>query len=108
MDDNLPKLDTSQKALRINLNPARYGSFAEIGAGQEVARWFFKIGGAATLMKPSCAFFPGSAATIKDNAPVRENMVPPEIAEMIKLRHFFGSRNVEGVDLIAKSTKESG
>ncbi len=57
MDENRPKLDTSQKALKINLNPARYGSFAEIGAGQEVARWFFKVGGAAgTISKSMSAY----------------------------------------------------
>lgn len=33
---------TSGKALSINLDPQNYGSFAEIGAGQEVARWFFR------------------------------------------------------------------
>src|SRR4051812_39394828 len=40
-------LDTSQKAQRINLDAKRYGTFAEIGAGQEVARWFFRAGSAA-------------------------------------------------------------
>ncbi len=38
---------TQQKALAINLAAKWYGSFAEIGAGQEVGRWFFKVGGAA-------------------------------------------------------------
>src|SRR5882762_7011856 len=38
---------TQQKALAINLAAKWYGSLAEIGAGQEVARWFFKAGGAA-------------------------------------------------------------
>ncbi len=38
---------TRQKALEINLDPTPYGTFAEIGAGQEVARWFFRVGGAA-------------------------------------------------------------
>ena len=41
------KLDTHHKALTLNLDPTIFGSFAEIGAGQEVARWFFKVGGAA-------------------------------------------------------------
>ena len=40
-------LSTHDKALRINIDAARYGTFAEIGAGQEVARWFFYVGGAA-------------------------------------------------------------
>src|SRR5688500_9180638 len=35
------------KALAINLDPTTYGSLAEIGAGQEVARWFLRVGGAA-------------------------------------------------------------
>lgn len=39
--------DTHQRALAINLDGSIYGSFAEIGAGQEVARWFFHVGGAA-------------------------------------------------------------
>jgi len=35
---------THDKAFWINLDAARYGTFAEIGAGQEVARWFFRVG----------------------------------------------------------------
>jgi hypothetical protein len=41
------KLKTEQKALEINLNDKIYGTFSEIGAGQEVARNFFKAGAAA-------------------------------------------------------------
>jgi len=52
-----PRLSTNQKALKINLDPLRYGTFAEIGAGQEVARWFFKVGGAAgTISKSMSAY----------------------------------------------------
>ena len=51
------KLNTHQKALRINLDPTSYGSFAEIGAGQEVVRWFFQVGGAAgTIAKSMSAY----------------------------------------------------
>jgi hypothetical protein len=51
------KLDTNQKALQINLDGRRYGTFAEIGAGQEVARWFFRVGGAAgTVAKTISAY----------------------------------------------------
>lgn len=39
--------DTHQKALNLNLDPKVYGTFAEIGAGQEVCRWFFRVGGAS-------------------------------------------------------------
>jgi hypothetical protein len=38
---------THAKALAVNLEPGKFGSFAEIGAGQEVARWFLRVGGAA-------------------------------------------------------------
>lgn len=42
-----PDLDTYHKALAFNMDKRPYGTIAEIGAGQEVARWFFKVGGAA-------------------------------------------------------------
>ncbi len=49
--------DTLQKALRINLDPRWYGTIAEIGAGQEVARWFFRAGAAAgTIAKSMSAY----------------------------------------------------
>src|SRR3989454_3469253 len=48
---------TRQKALALNLDAAKYGTFAEIGAGQEVARWFFRVGGAAgTVAKTISAY----------------------------------------------------
>ncbi len=49
--------NTESKALAVNLDPRRYGSFAEIGAGQEVVRWFFRVGGAAgTIAKSMSAY----------------------------------------------------
>jgi len=51
------KLTTQEKALQINLSKAIYGSFAEIGAGQEVAANFFKVGGASgTIAKTISAY----------------------------------------------------
>jgi hypothetical protein len=51
------RLDTHQKALQVNLDNTKYGTFAEIGAGQEVARWFFRVGGAAgTIAKSISAY----------------------------------------------------
>src|ERR1700679_1014418 len=48
---------TERKALAINLDQRRYGTFAEIGAGQEVVRWFFRVGGAAgTIAKSMSAY----------------------------------------------------
>ena len=50
-------LETQQKALAINLDRRKYGTFAEIGAGQEVVRWFFRVGGAAgTIAKSISAY----------------------------------------------------
>jgi hypothetical protein len=50
-------IDTHQKALSINLDPHIFGSFAEIGAGQEVARWFLRVGAASgTVAKTISAY----------------------------------------------------
>ena len=48
---------TLEKALRLNLDRDIYGTFAEIGAGQEVADWFFRAGGASgTVAKTMSAY----------------------------------------------------
>lgn len=53
--ENRPSIES--KALRINLNRFIYGTFAEIGAGQEVARHFFRSGGASgTIAKTISAY----------------------------------------------------
>jgi hypothetical protein len=53
--ENVPSL--KQKALRINLNENIYGTFAEIGAGQETVRQFFRAGGASrTIAKSMSAY----------------------------------------------------
>lgn len=51
------KLDTHHKALTLNLDAGAFGSFAEIGAGQEVSHWFFVVGGASnTVAKTVSAY----------------------------------------------------
>lgn len=45
------------KALAVNLDARRYGTFAEIGAGQEVVRWFFQVGGAAGTISKSISAY---------------------------------------------------
>jgi hypothetical protein len=51
------KYDAHQKALSLNLDETIFGSFAEIGAGQEVARWFLRVGGASgTVAKTISAY----------------------------------------------------
>src|SRR5579872_7095452 len=53
----IEKLDTHHKALALNLDSSVFGSFAEIGAGQEVARWFLIVGGASgTVAKTISAY----------------------------------------------------
>ena len=52
-----PNLSTTQKAQAVNFDSNQYGTFAEIGAGQEVARWCFRVGGAAgTIAKSMSAY----------------------------------------------------
>jgi hypothetical protein len=51
------EIATDEKALQINLDSVKYGTFAEIGAGQEVARRFFRVGGASgTIAKTMSAY----------------------------------------------------
>jgi len=51
------EIGTDEKALQMNLDSTKYGTFAEIGAGQEVARRFFRVGGAAgTIAKTMSAY----------------------------------------------------
>lgn len=55
--DEESSVNTRQKALAINLDASSYGTFAEIGGGQEVSRWFFRVGGAAgTVAKTISAY----------------------------------------------------
>ncbi|HVS50907.1 MAG TPA: TonB-dependent receptor [Opitutaceae bacterium] len=57
MSEKKELLTTNRKALTINLDERKYGTFAEIGAGQEVARLFFQAGGAAgTIAKTISAY----------------------------------------------------
>src|SRR5258706_635449 len=61
MDDTA--LNTRQKALALILDATAYGTFAEIGAGQEVARWFFSAGGAAGTVAKSIAAYDMAVST---------------------------------------------
>jgi hypothetical protein len=53
----MERLTAHQKALQINLDPTSYGSFAEIGAGQEVVRWFLVVGGASGTVAKSISAY---------------------------------------------------
>ena len=55
MANDIP--NTIEKALALNLDQLKYGTIIEIGAGQEVARWFFQAGAAAgTVAKTMSAY----------------------------------------------------
>jgi len=57
IDHHRVPLSPGQKARRINLDPDIYGTFAEIGAGQETVRHFFRAGGASqTIAKAMSAY----------------------------------------------------
>ena len=86
----LEKLSTHQKALNVNLDPTTFGSFAEIGAGQEVVRWFLVVGGASGTVAKSISAYdkevsddlygPGSRYVSRERL---EAMVESEWAQLL-------------------------
>jgi len=61
---------THEKALALNFDKSKYGTIAEIGAGQEVARWFFVVGGAAgTVAKTISAYDMAVSDSLYGRAP---------------------------------------
>jgi hypothetical protein len=70
MSEKKELLTTNRKALTINLDERKYGTFAEIGAGQEVARVFFQAGGASgTVAKTISAYDMNFSDAIYGKAP---------------------------------------
>lgn len=70
MSESTDLLTTNRKALTINLDAPKYGTFAEIGAGQEVARIFFQAGGASgTIAKSISAYDMAFSDAIYGKAP---------------------------------------
>lgn len=75
-----------EKALRINLDPTTYGVFAEIGAGQEVARWFFRAGGASgTVAKTISAYDMAISDAIYGSSP--RYVSRERLQQMLKLEY---------------------
>lgn len=78
------RLDTDQKALEINLDNSIYGTFAEIGAGQEVARIFFKVGAAAgTIAKTMSAYDKVYSDEIYGREPSGRYVCAPRLYKML-------------------------
>lgn len=97
MSDRSPT-STHQKALEINLDSSRYGTFAEIGAGQEVVRWFFRVGGAAgTVAKSMSAYDMTVSDAIYGNS--RRYVSSERLLQM--LNHEF-ALNVERLQDVSK------
>ncbi len=83
---NGEKLDTHRKALKINLDNRRYGTFAEIGAGQEVVRWFFRVGGASgTIAKSMSAY--DMAVSDAIYGPCDRYVCRPRLESMLDYEH---------------------
>lgn len=79
-------LSPGAKALEVNLDNIRYGSFAEIGAGQEVVRWFFRVGGAAgTIAKSISAYDMKVSDDIYGKAP--RYVCRERLEDMLKLEY---------------------
>src|SRR3978361_426078 len=83
------EIGTKQKALAINLNPQIYGSFAEIGAGQDVAANFFKAGGSSgTIAKTMSAYDMTFSDAIYGALQVRRYVSEARLISM--LEHEYG------------------
>ncbi|MDD3180658.1 MAG: TonB-dependent receptor [Opitutaceae bacterium] len=99
-DDNNNPLTTNRKALTINLDDLKYGTFAEIGAGQEVARHFFQAGGAAgTVAKSISAYDMTFSDAIYGKAPryvSRERLVTMLDHEYTLLQERLGAQRGAG------------
>lgn len=90
-DTDFRTLTTKEKALRINLNLDIYGSFAEIGAGQEIAANFFKAGAASgTIAKTMSAYDMSFSDAIygKCKRYVCENRLETMLEREYKLLHL--------------------
>ncbi len=77
-------MDTHKKALFINLDDTIYGSFAEIGGGQEVARCFFQSGGASgTVAKTISAYDMIFSDTMYGKTPKNRYVSHPRLMQML-------------------------
>jgi len=76
--------DANRKALFINLDETIYGSFAEIGGGQEVARFFFQSGGASgTVAKTISAYDMVFSDTLYGRTPAGRYVSEARLLQML-------------------------
>lgn len=78
------KLSTKQKALKVNLDDAVYGSFSEIGAGQETVRQFFRAGRASgTICKAMSAYDKDFSDAIYGEEPFKRYVTEARLKKML-------------------------
>ena len=80
----IDSLSSRRKALAINLDPSIYGTFAEIGAGQEVVRHFFRAGGSSmTIAKAMSAYDKDFSDAIYGKEPTGQYVCKSRLQKMI-------------------------
>ncbi len=114
---------TKEKAVRININSAFYGTIAEIGGGQETARHLFQAGGASNTIAKSISAYDKSFSDhfYNDGTPARyvaeerlRKMVDYEYDELIKIlnkknsKKFFAFANTVETLNFAKTNQGNG
>ncbi len=81
-------LDTTRKALFINLDDTIYGSFAEIGGGQEVARCFFQSGGASgTIARTISAYDMAFSDSLYGKTPGKRYVSEKRLMQMLDIEY---------------------
>ena len=90
-------LETKRKALKINLDPQIYGTFAEIGAGQEVARNFFTAGAASgTIAKTMSAYDMAFSNAIYGDESSRRYVSKSRLSKMLSHEYDLLSERLIG------------
>ncbi len=83
-----PHLSTNEKARSINMQKGHFGTIAEIGAGQEISRWFFKVGGASgTVAKAISAYDMAFSDAIYGPEPSGRYVVESRVQKMINYEY---------------------
>jgi hypothetical protein len=91
-------LTPREKALQINLDPRTYGSFAEIGAGQEVAAWFFKAGAASgTIAKTISAYDMTFSDSIYGPEESGRYVVESRLIKMLNREYTLLEKRLKGI-----------
>ncbi|TAH25398.1 MAG: TonB-dependent receptor [Cytophagales bacterium] len=95
---NAINLSPREKALTINLDTRTYGSFAEIGAGQETAAWFFKAGAASgTIAKTISAYDKSMSDAIYGTEESGRYVVESRVVKMLNREYNILEQRLDAV-----------